>query len=68
MRTTFEKLEIGMTVRTNKGLGFIIGVAELTNREVEIDVQDIDTGEEEFYALEDIEILDSSYSANSGTR
>ena len=67
MRTTFEKLEIGMTVRTNKGLGHIIGVAELTNREVEIDVQDIDSGEEEFYALEDIEILDSSYSANSCT-
>jgi len=67
MRTTFEKLEIGMTVRTNKGLGHIIGVAELTNREVEIDVQDINSGEEEFYALEDIEILDSWYCADSCT-
>tara|TARA_R110000772_G_scaffold32611_1_gene79703 strand:- start:279 stop:473 length:195 start_codon:yes stop_codon:yes gene_type:complete len=63
MRTSFERLAIGMTVRTNKGLGFIIGVSELTNREVEIDVQDIDSEEEEFYMLDEVEILDSSYSA-----
>ena len=63
MRTSFERLAIGMTVRTDKGLGFIIGVSELTNREVEIDVQDIDSEEEEFYMLDEVEILDSSYSA-----
>ena len=63
MRTQFERLEIGMTVRTNKGLGHIIGVAESTNNQIEVDVQDIDTGTEKFYSLDDIEILDSHYSA-----
>tara|TARA_R110000803_G_C11711303_1_gene286964 strand:+ start:133 stop:306 length:174 start_codon:yes stop_codon:yes gene_type:complete len=57
MRTAFERLDLGTPVRTDKGLGRIIGISEGRDNKIEIDVRDLDTGGEQFYALEDVEIL-----------
>lgn len=57
MSTAFERLDLGTPVRTNKGLGRVIGISEGRDNKIEIDVRDLDTGEEQFYALEDVEIL-----------
>jgi len=58
MRTAFERLDLGTPVRTNKGLGRIIGVSEGRDGQIELDIRDLDTGEEQFYMLEDVEVLD----------
>ena len=57
MRTAFERLDLGTPVRTKKGEGRIVGVSEGRDGQIELDIRDLDSGEEAFYMLEDVEVL-----------
>ena len=59
MRTAaFEGLDLGTPVRTNEGLGRIIGVSQGRDNQIELDIRNLDSGEEAFFMLEDVEVLD----------
>jgi hypothetical protein len=56
--SAFEGLDLGTPVKTEKGYGRIVGISQGRDNQIEIDVRDLDTGEEQFYMLEDVEVLD----------
>ena len=59
MRTAaFEGLDLGTPVRTKQGLGRIIGVSQGRDNQIELDIRNLDSGEEAFFMLEDVEVLD----------
>jgi len=54
----FNGLELGTPVKTEKGYGRIVGISLGRDNQIEIDVRGLDTGKEQFYMLEDVEVLD----------
>tara|TARA_R110000822_G_scaffold23825_2_gene73228 strand:- start:313 stop:504 length:192 start_codon:yes stop_codon:yes gene_type:complete len=57
-RTAFERVEIGMIVKTDSGLEAILGVSESTGGVIEITTYNLDTDVESDYTLQDVEVID----------